>query len=192
MSSAALNIDYGNKKVFLLDDAGDDAVKKIMEDMGVNYLRRADMGYMRKGGNLKHGVKMTNGEFIAIFDADFIPERDFLRDLLPYFSDAGVGLVQSPQYFSSKETGIVGNLLTSGGAALQEDFYKVIQPSRNPFHGAICVGTNLIYRRSSLENAGGIAYVPWCEDLETGFNITANGNHILYLPLILAKGTLPR
>ena len=73
-----------------------------MEDMGVNYLRRADMGYMRKGGNLKHGVKMTNGEFIAIFDADFIPEKDFLRDLIPYFSDAGVGLVQSPQYFSRR------------------------------------------------------------------------------------------
>ncbi|MGA2142701.1 MAG: glycosyltransferase [Brevinematales bacterium] len=188
---AALNMDYGNKKVFLLDDAGDDDVKKVMEEMGVNYLRRADIGHMRKGGNLSHGVKMTNGEFIAIFDADFIPERDFLRDLLPYFSDTGVGLVQSPQYFSSEGPGIVRNLLTSGGAALQEDFYKVIQPSRNPFHGAICVGTNLIYRRSSLEAAGGIAYVPWCEDLETGFNITANGNRILYLPLILAKGRSP-
>jgi len=188
---AALNIVYENKKIFLLDDSGDDHIKKVMEEMGINYLRRPDRGHMKKAGNLTYGINHSTGDFIAIFDADFVPERDFLMDLLPYFSDSKIGIVQSPQFFVSQGRGLKKNLITAGGAALQEDFYKIIQPSRNPFHGAICVGTNLIYRRSSLIKAGGIAYVPWCEDLETGFNITASGNYLLYLPIILAKGRSP-
>ncbi len=188
---AALNIDYENKKVFLLDDAGDDDIKKAIENLGINYMRRPDRGHMKKAGNLTYAISRTDGEFIAIFDADFIPDRDFLKDLLPYFSDSKIGLIQSPQFFITQGPGIKKNLITSGGAALQEDFYKIIQPSRNPFHAAICVGTNLIYRRISLIKAGGIAYVPWCEDVETGFNITTAGYHIQYLPIILAKGRSP-
>jgi cellulose synthase (UDP-forming) len=188
---AALNIDYDNKNIFLLDDAGDQSIKNEMEGLGINYLCRPDRGHMKKAGNLTYAVGRTNGEFIAIFDSDFVPERDFLKELIPYFSDMKIGIIQSPQFFITQGPGLKKNILTSGGAALQEDFYKIIQTSRNPFHGAICVGTNLIYRRSSLLKSGGIAYVPWCEDLETGFNITASGYYLLYLPIILAKGRTP-
>ncbi len=186
---AAKDIGYDNKKVFLLDDSGDDNVRTLMQELGINYICRPDRGYMKKAGNLTHALNRTDGEFVAIFDADFVPDGDFLRELMPYFNDAKVGLIQSPQFFITKDKG--NDFITSGSAALQEDFYRIIQPARNLVHGAICVGTNLIYRRSALKDAGGIAYVPWCEDLETGFNITISGYHILYLPIILARGRCP-
>ncbi|MGO8134263.1 glycosyltransferase, partial [Rhizobium ruizarguesonis] len=52
-----------------------------------------------KAGNMNNGLKVSSGDFIAIFDADFVPYRHFLRRTLPFFSDATIGIVQTPQHF---------------------------------------------------------------------------------------------
>ncbi len=188
---AAKNVDYENKKIFILDDSRDTGIKNLSEELGIGYISRPDKGFLKKAGNIRYAMGYTEGEFIAIFDADFKPEKEFLKDLLPYFSDEKTGIIQSPQFFLEKDSDYKDTILTKGSASLQEDFYKIIQPSRNNFHGAICVGTNVLYRRSSLKKAGGIAPVSWCEDFETGFNVTASGDYILYIPLILAQGRSP-
>ncbi len=188
---AVQKIEYENKRIYVLDDSADIDVKNFTEEIGIGYLSRPDKGFMKKAGNIKYAMERTNGEFITIFDADFIPEPDFLKELIPYFSDEKVGLIQSPQFFIEEDTDYKATILSKASAFLQEDFYKIIQTARNNIHAAICVGTNLIYRRSSLINSGGIAMVPYCEDFETGFNITSTGNYIFYLPLILAHGRTP-
>ncbi len=188
---AAKNINYNNKNIYILDDSGDEEVRKLASEMGIGYFSRPDRGYMKKAGNLNYAIDRTEGDFMAVFDTDFMPEADFLKDLLPYFSDEKVGIIQSPQYYIDESSNFFGKILLQGCSSLQEDFYKIIQPSRNIYHSAICVGTNLIYRRSSLKISGGVANVPYCEDFETGFDVTAAGFKIQYIPLILAKGRCP-
>ena len=109
---------------------------------------------MKKAGNIKHGYENSSGEFIVIFDADFAPHHDFIRDLLPYTSDPRTAIVQSPQYFQTDKDVHKRSIIEYGAGQVQEDFYRIIQQSRDTFGAAICVGSNAIYRRSAIEDIG--------------------------------------
>src|SRR6185369_10655016 len=90
----------GKIVVYCLDDANRKEVKELARLYGFYYQVRPKRGWYKKAGNLRHGFKISNGEYIAIFDADFRPRSDFLDETLPYFHEnKTVGLVQSPQYF---------------------------------------------------------------------------------------------
>ncbi len=153
------------------------------------WLQRPNRGEMKKAGNLKYAFGNSRGEYIAIFDADFCPAENFFEHTLPHLlENETVAIVQTPQFFSidDHETWI-----GRGAAYTQELFYRLIQVNRNTFGGAICVGTNALYRRAALEPLGGTAQVPYSEDVRTGFNLLATGWKIVYLPIILAKGLCP-
>ncbi|MEK9308797.1 glycosyltransferase, partial [Escherichia coli] len=79
-------------------------------------------------------LSIAKGEFFAIFDADFVPDPDFLYETLPFFVNEKVAFVQTPQTY--------GNLTTTiaiGAAYMQSVFYRFVQPGRNRFNAAFCV-----------------------------------------------------
>ncbi len=189
--AAVRAIDYGKKKVYVLDDGASAEAKALAARFGFEYLSRPNRGEMKKAGNLKYGHEHSNGEFIVVFDADFAPRRDFVRELLPYMQDQKTAIVQSPQYFIADSDTHRRSPLEFGAGQTQEDFYRIIQVSRDRFGGAICVGSNAIYRRSALNAIGGTAQIEHSEDVHTGFNLIAAGYAIKYVPLILAVGLCP-
>lgn len=98
---AIAQIDYSKKTVYVLDDIGEEHNISLSKELDFIYLSREDKGYMKKAGNIKHGYDNSNSDFIVIFDADFAPHHDFIRDLLPYTQDSRTAIIQSPQYFQT-------------------------------------------------------------------------------------------
>ena len=175
----------------VLDDKGDFRVKNLANELGFKYLSRPNKGEMKKAGNLKYGFENSDSEFIIIFDADFCPRYDFVIESLPYMEDKKLGILQTPQFFEINDAIHKKSKLQFGAGAIQEDFYRIIQRSRDFFGGAICVGTNAVYRRSALEKVGGTYQAEHSEDVLTGFSLLQIGYNIKYLPIILAKGLCP-
>jgi len=179
----------GRVTVYCLDDSASKNVWELAQEFGFTYHVRPDRGQFKKAGNLRHGFRISKGEFIAILDADFRPRYDFLNELLPYFyKDLNIGIVQSPQYFDvHPEQG----WLERGAGAVQEFFYRFSQVSRQKHNASICVGSNAVYRRRALQDTGGTALIEHSEDVHTGFNVRMHGWSLMYVPIILAKGLCP-
>jgi cellulose synthase/poly-beta-1,6-N-acetylglucosamine synthase-like glycosyltransferase len=179
---------HENIQVHVLDDGKDSDIRDMAKNYGFRYITREN-NELKKAGNLRNAFTKTSGEFILILDADFCPAPNFLIHTLPYmFEDESVAIVQTPQFFDVKnEYGWVRR----GAGAVQELFYRLIQVSRNTFNGAICVGTNALYRRKHLEPMGGTAPMPYSEDVHTGFALISNGLKIKYVPINLALGMCP-
>jgi cellulose synthase (UDP-forming) len=177
---------------FVMDDADDPEAKKLAESFGFTYWVRPNRGEMKKAGNLKYGFYKTSGDFIIIFDADFVPRHDFVKETLPYMIDSKYGIVQTPQYFDHNHKLHSESILESGAGNVQEYFYKIIQPGRESLDGAICVGSCAMYKREALDIIGGTAQVEHSEDVITGFRLLAKGWKLKYLPLPLSKGVCPR
>ncbi len=182
----------GQFRVIVLDDKADPRVAELALRHGFIYNTRPDRGRMKKAGNLLYGYNNYRADFITIFDADFAPRPDFLLELMPYFADenggTNVGIVQSPQYFDADDS--MSWLQRAAGSG-QEYFYRWVQPGRDRANGAICVGTNAIYRRAALERSGGFAQIGHSEDVHTGVNMNKVGFVVRYTPVILAKGLCP-
>lgn len=178
----------GEAQVYVLDDGDRPEVAELARTYHFNYLVRPDRPHMKKAGNLKHGFENSDGDLIVIFDADFAPRADFLMELVPYFDDPLVGIVQSPQYFDS---GKGMHWLQQAAGAVQESFYRWAQVSRDNLGAPICVGTCAIYRREGLNNSGGFAQIGHSEDVHTGVNLMKVGYRTTYVPVVLAKGLCP-
>ena len=178
----------GRLRVYVLDDGARPEVRELAEGHGFSYATRPDRGYLKKAGNLRFGYDQSDGDIIAIFDADFAPRDDYLDELVPYFDDRNVGIVQSPQYFDTTKR--MGWVQRSAGAT-QELFYRFIQPARDRSGAAICVGTCALYRRAALARAGGFAQIGHSEDVHTGVNLLRVGYRVRYVPIIVSKGLCP-
>ncbi|MGL5810092.1 MAG: SGNH hydrolase domain-containing protein [Nocardioides sp.] len=179
----------GEVSVWVLDDSGREEVRSLARSFGLNYRSRPDRGALKKAGNLRYGYENSAGDLILILDADFVPRADMLLELAPYFDDPKVGIVQSPQYFSTRDRSM-GWLQRCAGAT-QELFYRFIQPSRDAVGAAICVGTCAIYRREALRAAGGFAQIGHSEDVHTGVKLLKAGFGLRYIPVVLARGLCP-
>jgi cellulose synthase (UDP-forming) len=178
----------GRLTVYVLDDSGRPEVEQLARRRGFVYLTRPDRGHLKKAGNLRFGYAHSRGDHIAILDADFVPRRDFLHELVPYFDDPTVGIVQSPQYFDVR----VGmNWLQRAAGSTQVLFYRYIQPARDRNDAAICVGTSAIYRRAALEQGGGFAAIDHSEDMYTGINLAEAGFTLRYVATVVTKGVCP-
>lgn len=153
-------------KVYVLDDSASDAVRTLAESYGFNYIVRDDRPRLRKAGNLRWAFSRTQGDYFAIFDADFCPRPDFLRELVvEHMADDKTAIVQSPQYFRVTDD---QTWVEQGAGATQELFYRVVQVNRNKWGASICVGSNAVYRRAALEEVGGTAEIGFSEDVHTG------------------------
>jgi len=182
-------LDWVNLNVYVLDDGCSVEAKHLAEDYGFNYYVRPNRGVNKKAGNMRYAFQLTHGDFILVLDADFCPRPDFLKETIPSFlEDHTVAIVQTPQFFRVLPD---QTWVEKGAGYIQELFYRLIQVNRQKFGGAICVGTNAVYRREALEPFGGTALIDYSEDVHTGFNIMTDGWNIKYMPLCLAAGICP-
>jgi len=178
----------GDLVVYVLDDSGRESVRRLAESYGFRYLSRPDRGRMKKAGNLRFGFEHSRGDVIAVFDADFVPRRDYLFELAPYLDEPDVAIVQSPQFFDADKS---MNWLQRAAGSTQVLFYRWVQPSRDHSGAAICVGTSALYRRAALERSGGFAQIGHSEDVHTGVNLLAVGYRLRYVPTVVSKGMCP-
>lgn len=185
------NLDYKNYKVYVLDDKGDEQVEAMAKRYGFKYLSRPNKGEYKKAGNLIYGYENSDGEFVLVLDADFVPHKDFLRETIPYMQDEKIGIVQTPQYFETSDRVHERSSIEYGGGNVVENFYKFDLLSRNSFGAAMCVGTSALYRRKAVLEAGGPPKVWDTEDVRQGLLITQKGYRVWYLPIILSIGLSP-
>jgi cellulose synthase (UDP-forming) len=174
---------------YVLDDGASAEARELARQFGFRYVVRPDRPRMRKSGNLRHAYAHTNGELIAIFDADFTPRADYFTETIPYFDYPDLGILQTPQFFRSDRR---QTWVERAGNVVQEIFYRNIQPARDALRGSsVCCGTCAIYRRTAIQPNGGFAEVPYAEDEHTGLNVRENGFKVRYIPVVLAAGVSP-
>jgi cellulose synthase/poly-beta-1,6-N-acetylglucosamine synthase-like glycosyltransferase len=104
LTKSACQIDYPREllEIQVLDDSTDDTAEIVAEVVGKHRKQGSDIVHLHrdirtgfKAGALKEGLKSAKGDFIAIFDADFVPSLNFLRETIPYFVDPELGMVQT-------------------------------------------------------------------------------------------------
>jgi len=180
--------------VYVLDDGGDPDAARVATDFGFNYLSRPlegdnPRGWFKKAGNLRYGFARSQGDFVLVLDADFVPRADLPMNLLPYMdADPKLGIAQSPQFFRTHKG---QTRMERGAGAVQELFYRLVQVSRDQRGGAICVGSCAIYRREALNANGGATLIGHSEDVHTGFDLRRQGWGLRYIPVPLAAGLCP-
>ncbi|MBX9471092.1 glycosyltransferase family 2 protein [Microcella sp.] len=183
-ATAALAM-HGQHETWILDDGRSDDVRELAARLGARYIRRLSSNGA-KAGNVNHALSVTSGEYFAIFDADFVPAHDFLIETVPFFVEEKVAFVQTPQTYGNHTT-----LIARGAAFMQSLFYRFVQPGRNRFNAAFCVGTNVVFRRTAIDNVGGIYTDSLSEDVWTSLMLHERGWTSVYIPITLAVGDAP-
>ncbi|QQG50444.1 MAG: glycosyltransferase [Candidatus Saccharibacteria bacterium] len=176
---------YGKHMTYILDDGKSDDVKSMAENIGVRYIRRPQNTHA-KAGNINYALSHTTGKFFVILDADFVADKYFLYETLPFFEDDLVAFVQTPQYYSNQT-----NFVSTAASFMQHVFYSLVQVGKNRFNAAFCVGTNVIFRRSAIELIGGIYFESKSEDIWTSMTLHEHGFKSVYINKVLAVGKTP-
>jgi len=194
---AVCKLDYPREllEIQVLDDSTDEtcsvaeqAVRRnAAKGVDITYLHRTDRtGY--KAGALEAGMKAAKGEFIAIFDADFIPTEDFLLRTVPFFVDSKVAMVQARWGHINQDY----SLLTKIQSILLDAHFVLEHGSRNRaglffnFNG-----TAGIWRREAIIDAGGWQHDTLTEDLDLSYRAQLRGWHFVFLPNLVAPAELP-
>ena len=177
-------------QTWLLDDGNRAEVKALAERLGVGYLSREDNAGA-KAGNLNNALQYTQGELIAVFDADFRPEKEFLTRLTDYFQDEKVAIVQAPQSYYNTDSFQHRRLSKKEIYSDQDTFMHLVLPARNNWNAAYWIGTNTLMRRSAIESIGGFPTDCVTEDVLTGMFIHSRGWKTVYVDEPLAYGRAP-
>ncbi|MDJ0625570.1 MAG: glycosyltransferase [Candidatus Caenarcaniphilales bacterium] len=183
-------INYPNKKIYLLDDTRRDEAKTLTEQLGCYYITRPNNDHA-KAGNINNALNLIDSEFIAIFDADFIPSKNFLSRTIGFFQDKNTALLQTPQNFYNADP-IEKNLNIKENITNEQDlFFRHIQPCRDTANAIICCGTCYVIRRSALDEIGGIPTESITEDILTSIRLEIRGYRLRYLNEALSAGEAP-
>jgi cellulose synthase (UDP-forming) len=180
-------IDYEPKTVYLLDDTNRPQVAQLAQELGCQYLTRPDHDHA-KAGNINHAIPLTQGELIAIFDADFIPTQNFLQRTVGFFQDDKLALIQTPQSFYNTDP-IARNLGLEDILTPEEEvFYRQLQPIKDGAGSVVCSGTSFVVRRQALESIDGFVTDSLSEDYFTGIRLSAEGYRLAYIDEKLSAG----
>jgi len=173
------------------DDTSDIVARRVAHwrDRGVRmrHIRRAHRGGF-KAGALAEGLKAASGEFVAIFDADFIPAPDFLKKTIPHFHDPRVGMVQARWGFCNGEH----SWLTGVQALLLGPHFSIEHQVR--FRKGLFFnfnGTAGIWRRRAITDAGGWRADTVTEDLDLSYRAQLAGWRFVYLDGYEVPSELP-
>lgn len=194
---AVCAIDYPKDKleIQVLDDSTDETVEvagKIVEEkkklgLDITYIHRKNRkGY--KAGALKEGLAIAKGKYIAIFDADFIPRKNFLKKTLSFFSDDNVGMVQTRwEHLNSNYS-----ILTKVQALALDGHFVIEQTVRNKAGFFINFnGTGGVWRKECIENAGNWHSDTLTEDLDLSYRAQLNGWKFIFLKDFTSPAELP-
>lgn len=178
---------YPNKYIYLLDDQRRPEIKALAAQLGCEYRDRPDNRHA-KAGNINHALPSLRGELIAVFDADYVPSRNFLNRTLGFFVEPQVAMVQTPQNFFNDDPVSVNLGLTGVVNNEQNFFFRHIQSSRDAFNAVICCGSCFVVRRQALDEIGGVPTESIAEDMFTSIQLQARGYEIKYLNEALSAG----
>jgi cellulose synthase (UDP-forming) len=120
---------------------------------GAGYLTRPD-NTNAKAGNINHALTKTNADFVAVFDADFVAQRNFLMRTMGFFDDPTIGIVQTPHAFYNHDPMQANLALRKTQPDDQRFFFEAIMPSRDAWNAAFCCGSNSVTRREALRTIG--------------------------------------
>jgi len=190
---AVMSMNYPNFQVYILNDgfvakkAHWKEMEELGERLGISVITRK-IGGGAKAGNINNALRLTHGEYIAIFDADMVPRTDFLSRTIPYFVDERMGFVQTPQFYENA----LENEVTGSSWEQQQLFFGPIMEGKNASNAAFICGTNVVIRRQTLEGVGGMREDNIAEDFLTSLNIHQQGWRSYYLNEVLVKGLAPQ
>jgi cellulose synthase (UDP-forming) len=177
---------------WVLDDGNRQEVRSLALELGCRYLAREDRSHA-KAGNLNHALKHSTGEFIVTIDADHVPMPDLIEQLLGFFADPTVAIVQANQDFYNFDS---FQHATNWGERVawqqQELFFNVIQPGKDAYNAAMYCGSPAMLRRSALEDVGGFATETVTEDMHTGLRLQLRGWRVVYYNRTVARGLAPQ
>ena len=186
--TGALCLDYPNISIWVLDDGRRPWLKAFCERKGVGYINRPD-NLHAKAGNINHALTRTNAEFVAIFDADFVPQRNFLMRAIGFFADLKIGIVQIPHAFYNHDPTQANLALRKSLPDEQRFFFDVIMPSRDAWDAAFCCGSNSVTRRAALRSIGdAVPTQSITEDMLLTMSLLRKGYVTRYLCERLALG----
>ena len=189
--TGALCLEYPNFKIWVLDDGRRPWLKAFCEARGVGYLTRPDNAHA-KAGNINHALTKTDADFVAIFDADFIPQRNFLIRTMGFFEDPMVGIVQVPHAFYNYDPTQSSLALQKALPDDQRFFFEAVMPSRDGWDAAFCCGSNSVTRREALRSVGdALPTDSITEDMLLSIALLRNGYITRYLCERLAFGLAP-
>ncbi|HSD05254.1 MAG TPA: cellulose synthase family protein [Nitrosopumilaceae archaeon] len=195
--NSVCSMDYPKEKMCIqvLDDSDDDTYD-ILENLIQDYKKKGfDISHIRrenrkgyKAGALRNAMKFAKGNFIAIFDADFIPPSWFLKKAIPYFAQSEIGLIQCKWGHVNEKY----SALTQA-QALSLDFHFLIeQKAKSNSHLYMSFnGTAGIWRKECIEDAGGWHTATLVEDLDLSYRAQMKGWKCLFLPDIVVDAELP-
>ncbi|HKK78015.1 MAG TPA: glycosyltransferase, partial [Phaeodactylibacter sp.] len=182
-------------EIHILDDSTDETVditrRKVEEYRAKGYrieqIRRADRkGF--KAGALRYGMQKAKGEFLAIFDADFLPRPDFLKATIPYFQDQKVGVVQTRWEHINQDYSLITKL-----QALQLNVHFTVEQVGRMSGDYMLQfnGTAGVWRRETIDDAGGWEADTLTEDLDLSIRAQLNGWKIYYREEVGSPAELP-
>lgn len=194
---AVCMMDYPKEKmrIMVLDDSDDETVdllsdvvdKYKKQGFQIDHIRRGTRkGY--KAGALKHAMQTTDTEFVAIFDADFIPPNWFLKRAIPHFSNSNIGLVQCRWGHVNENYSAI-----TQAQALSLDFHFLIEQKAKSNSNLFMNfnGTAGIWKCACIADAGGWHTATLVEDLDLSYRAQMKGWKCVFLPDIVVDAELP-
>ena len=182
-------------EVQVLDDSTDETSTLAQEVVAAWKARGVDIVYLHrtnrqgfKAGALENGLRLAKGEFVAVFDADFVPAPDFLERTVPFFADDQVGMVQVRWGHLNREF----SLLTQAQSILLDGHFIIEHTARNR---SGCFfnfnGTAGVWRRATIVEAGGWQHDTLTEDLDLSYRAQLKGWRFVVLPDIISPAEVP-
>ena len=194
---ATCEIDYPKDKleIQVLDDSTDETVEIVanivkeyqLQGFDISHIHRVDRtGY--KAGALKEGLVTAKGEFVAIFDADFIPRRNFLQIVIPFFKNPKIGMVQTRWEHLNRSY----SLVTQIQALALDGHFVIEQQVRNKADYFINFnGTSGIWRKETIFDAGNWSADTLTEDLDLSYRAQLKGWKFKYLTDFTTPSEVP-
>ncbi|MEM9554963.1 MAG: cellulose synthase family protein [Acidobacteriota bacterium] len=191
----ALDYPADRLEIQVLDDSDDDTAALVAARVAAQRAAGVDIHHVRraersgfKAGALAEGLRQARGELLAVFDADFVPQPEFLRQVVPTFDDPSVGMAQARWGHLNRDY----SLLTRVQAILLDAHFVIEHAAR---HVSGCLfnfnGTAGVWRRRAIDDAGGWQHDTLTEDLDLSYRAQLAGWRFVFLPDVVVPAELP-
>jgi cellulose synthase/poly-beta-1,6-N-acetylglucosamine synthase-like glycosyltransferase len=195
--AASCDIDYPREllDIQVLDDSTDETKEITLncveefraKGYDISYIHRENReGY--KGGALENGLKYAKGEFVAVFDADFVPQSDILKKTIHFFADKSVGMVQTRWTYLNRNYSFITKI-----QAIMLDGHFVIEHTARNWSGRFFNfnGTAGVWRKEAITSAGGWQNDTLTEDLDLSYRSQLKGWKFIFLKDELTPSEIP-
>jgi cellulose synthase/poly-beta-1,6-N-acetylglucosamine synthase-like glycosyltransferase len=192
---AALDYPRDRLEIQVLDDSTDATVEAAEAEVARLRAEGVDIAHVRrdgregyKAGALAYGLEQAKGDFLLILDADFVPRPGLLREMLPYFSDPGIGMVQVRWEHLNADYSLLAKV-----QAISLDGHFVVEHEARAKNGLLWNfnGTAGMWRRACIEEAGGWEHDTLTEDMDLSYRAQLKGWRFAYLRDVTCPSELP-